>query len=68
MISRKMTPRQMDKMQSRLNGKIAEYHQRTASFMQDVKVASLEELMELQGAVMTSPHSILEAALSDDSA
>ena len=68
MISRSMTPNQINEMQRGLNGEISENYHKIESFMREVKVASLEELMELQGAVMTHPHTILEAALSDDSA
>jgi len=68
MITRSMTPKQINEMQRGLNGEIAENYHKIESFMREVKVASLEELMELQGAVMTYPHTILEAALSDDSA
>ncbi len=67
-ISRTMTPKQINKLQSILNSEIIENYSKIEDFMQDVKVASLEELMDLQGDVTTAAQTPAEVALSDDSA
>jgi hypothetical protein len=71
MISRTLTPKQMDEMQSGLCIKLASNYRKIEGFMHDVNVPSLEELMgsdELADSGCAIDNTGLGVGLSDDTA
>jgi hypothetical protein len=71
MISRTLTPKQMDEMQSGLCIELASSYRKIEGFMHDVNVPSLEELMgsdELADSDSAINNTGLSIGLSDDTA
>jgi len=71
MISRTLTPEQMDEMQSGLCVELASNYGSIEGFMRDIRVPSLDELMgldELTDSSRVAGNTALAMSLSDDTA